>query len=98
MLGTGRLHLWRGAAGDWHRYLEVLADSCIVPVAQIIALAGVGWPTFLAMNSGRGYEWTEPAAVVSLGLSLLIAYLVSVKVCRPQVATNAVASPLASAR
>jgi hypothetical protein len=55
----------------------------IVPVAMVFALGGVGWPMWLAMNSGRGYEVTYPAAVVSLGLSLMLVYLVGLKVCRP---------------
>ena len=57
----------------------------IVPMAQILALGGVGWPTWLAMNSGRGYEVTYPAAIVSFGLSLMMVYMVSIKVCRPAI-------------
>lgn len=55
----------------------------IVPMAQILALGGVGWPTWLALNSGRGHEVTYPAAIVSFGLSLMMVYMVSVKVCSP---------------
>ena len=53
-----------------------------VPIAQFTALGGVGWPTWLAMNSGLGYEATYPANILSLGISLMMTYLIGSKVCR----------------
>jgi hypothetical protein len=57
-----------------------------VPIAMVTALGGVEWPMFLAVNSGRGYETTYPAAIVTLALSLMVAYMVNVKVCQPEAA------------
>lgn len=54
----------------------------LIPVAQILALGGVGWPTWLALNSGIGYAATYPASLVTLALSLMLVYLLSVKVCQ----------------
>lgn len=46
--------------------------------SQIIA----GWPIWIALNSGHGYAATYPAALLTLGLSLMVVYLVSLKFCR----------------
>jgi hypothetical protein len=40
-----------------------------------------GWPMWLALNSGDGYRATYFAALLTLGFSLLITYLVSLKFC-----------------
>lgn len=73
------VYVWRELFAGMRGLLILL----VIPMAQVIALAGVGWPTMLAINSGRGYEVTYPAAIVTFGLSLLMGYMISSKVCRP---------------
>jgi lipoprotein signal peptidase len=62
------------------RSLLVLA---VVPMAVGAAQIMIGWPIWLALNSGAGYGVTHAAAVISLGLSLIVVYLVGVKFCQP---------------
>ncbi len=81
VIGT-TVYVWR----DLFRGAGGLLILLVVPVAQVIALGGIGWPTMLAMNSGHGYEVTYPAAVLSFGLSLLMGYMISSKVCGPATA------------
>jgi hypothetical protein len=51
-----------------------------------------GWPMWLALNSGRGYGVSYAAAVLTLGNSLLIAYLAATKFCKPAKATQGASS------
>lgn len=66
----------------------------LVPMATGTAQIAVGWPIWLALNSGAGYGVTHAAALVTLGFSLMIAYLVSFKFCR-QTQESRVASRIA---
>ncbi len=68
-----------------------LLTVAIVPMAVGAAQIIVGWPIWLALNSGAGYGVTHAAALVTLGLSLIVAYLVSVKFCQPAAATSGIA-------
>lgn len=54
----------------------------LVPMAVGAAQITAGWPIWLALNSGKGYAATVPAAFVTLAMSLMIVYLVSLKFCR----------------
>jgi hypothetical protein len=72
------IYVWRDLFAGMRSLLILL----VVPMAQVIALGSVGWPTMLVLNSGHGYEVTYPAAIVSFGLSLLVGYMISSKVCR----------------
>lgn len=56
----------------------------IVPTVIGFSQIGAGWPTWLALNSGAGLPVTHAAATVSLGLSLMMVYLVSQKFCLPE--------------
>lgn len=72
--------------------VRVLFVVPLVPMAVGAAQIVAGWPIWLALNSGLGYAATYPAAFLTLGLSLSIVYLVSLKFCRkaePVVATRA---------
>lgn len=60
------------------RSLMVIA---LVPMATAAAEIASGWPVWLALNSGAGPVATHLAALVTLGLSLMIAYLVGLKLC-----------------
>ena len=44
------------------------------------------------INSGRGLGATYPAAIVSFGISLLMTYMVGVKVCKPAAADQSAAA------
>ncbi|MET0985608.1 MAG: hypothetical protein ABW034_09400 [Steroidobacteraceae bacterium] len=76
------VYVWRDVFAGIRGLMLLLA----IPVTQVLALGGVGWPTWLAINSGRGLEITVPASLVTFALSLMIAYLVSVKLCIPAAA------------
>jgi hypothetical protein len=52
----------------------------LVPMSDGLANGAVSWPTWLALNSGHGYGLTYPAAVVSLGLSAIAVYVLSMVV------------------
>jgi hypothetical protein len=49
----------------------------LVPMSDGLANGAVSWPTWLALNSGHGYGLTYPAAIVSLGLSAIAVYILS---------------------
>jgi hypothetical protein len=49
----------------------------LVPMSDGLANGAVSWPTWLALNSGHGYALTYPAAFVSLGLSAIAVYVLS---------------------
>ncbi len=55
----------------------------IVPMGVGAAQIMAGWPTWLALNSGEGPLVTHAAATLSLGLSVTIVYIVSLKFCTP---------------
>jgi hypothetical protein len=52
----------------------------LVPMSDGLSNGAVSWPTWLALNSGKGYALTYPAAVVSLGLSAIAVYVLSMVV------------------
>ncbi len=60
------------------RSLLVLA---LVPMAVGTAQIIAGWPIWLALNSGASYTVTHLAALVTLGLSLIVVYFVSIQFC-----------------
>ena len=81
-----------GAA--YHAFEDVLKGRAtwlaapMVPMAIGACQIAAGWPTWLALNSGGGLLVTHAAALVSLSLSLSIAYLISRKFCIPSIATH----------
>ena len=62
------------------RSLLVIA---LVPMAVGTAQIVAGWPSWLALNSGAGYSVTRAAALLTLGLSLVVVYFVGAKSCMP---------------
>lgn len=58
-----------------------LLTLVLVPMGMAAAQGCAGWPVWLALHSGQGYAVTNAAALVTLGLSLLIAHLVGLKFC-----------------
>ena len=58
----------------------------LVPMATGTAQIVAGWPVWFALNSGAGYGVTHAAALVTLGLSLMVTYLVGAKFCKPATA------------
>lgn len=60
----------------------------LVPMIIGCSQIAAGWPTWLALNSGKGLAVTHAAALVSLGLSMTVVYLVSQKFCVPAGATK----------
>lgn len=73
------------------RALLVLA---IVPMCTSAAEIASGWPIWFALNSGMTSVGTHVAALVVLGLSLTITYLVSLKFCT-SAETRVVTQPVA---
>jgi len=55
----------------------------LVPMADGIANAATAWPLWVALNSGIGYAVTYPAALATLGLTLLSLWVVALAVARP---------------
>jgi len=74
-----------GAA--YHSFSDVLKGKAVWLAAPMLPMAigfsqiAAGWPTWLALNSGKGLLVTDTAATVSLALSICIVYLVSRKFC-----------------
>lgn len=58
-----------------------LAVVAMIPMATASAEIATGWPIWTALNAGQGLGLTYIAAFVVLGLSLLTAWLVSIKFC-----------------
>jgi hypothetical protein len=59
----------------------------VVPLMPMIGMGAegaTGLPTWLAMNAGVGAGVKLAAAFTTLGMSLLITYMVSLKFCKPQ--------------
>ena len=63
--------------------LRSLLVVALVPMAVGAAQIIAGWPIWLTLNSGAGYGVTYAAALATLGLSLIVVYLVSAKFCTP---------------
>jgi hypothetical protein len=66
---------------DVLRGTRSLMTIALIPMAVGSAEIAVGWPIWLALNSGQGYRVTYAAGVIVLGLSLMTTYLVSLKFC-----------------
>jgi hypothetical protein len=71
------------ACDDILRGARSLLIVPLVPMAVGTAQITTGWPIWLGLNSGAGYGVTHAAALVTLGMSLIIVYLVSQKFCAP---------------
>jgi hypothetical protein len=67
----------------------------IVPMAVGAAQIVAGWPIWLALNSGGGYAASYAGALATLGLSLIVVYLVALKFCQPAIAANTARGPVA---
>jgi hypothetical protein len=63
--------------------LRTLLALLLVPMVTGTAQITAGWPTWLALNSGGSLAVTHVAALVSMGLSMSIVYMVSLKFCVP---------------
>jgi lipoprotein signal peptidase len=70
----------------------------LVPMATGTAQIAVGWPIWLALNSGAGHGVTHAAALVTLCFSLMLVYLVSMKFCLQTQESRATAHIGAGAR
>jgi hypothetical protein len=55
----------------------------MMPMMGIAAEAATGFPMWLSMNSGSGASTKLLAGLATLGLSLLLTYLISLKFCQP---------------
>lgn len=67
-----------------HKLLDGARVLLVVPLVPMVIVAGeaaAGWPIWFALNSGLGYAATYPAALVTLGLSLMTVYLVGRAAC-----------------
>ena len=60
---------------------RVLLAIPLMPMITATPQIAIGWPTWLALNSGGGPMVTHAAALVSLGLSITVVYLIGSKVC-----------------
>jgi hypothetical protein len=73
----------------YHSFGDILKGRSVwlavpmVPMAIGFCQIAAGWPTWLALNSGKGLLVTDAAATVSLLLSMTVVYLVSRKFCLP---------------
>ncbi len=68
----------------------------MMPMMGIAAEGGTGFPVWLAMNSNVGMPVKTFAACVTLGMSLLVTYMISLKFCIPAVpATTAARAKIA---
>ena len=55
----------------------------LVPMADGIANAATAWPLWIALNSGIGYVVTYPAAIATVGLTMMSLWVVALAVARP---------------
>ena len=60
---------------------RVLLAIPMMPMVTGMPQIAIGWPTWLALNSGGGPVVTHAAALISLGLSLTAVYLLGSRVC-----------------
>jgi hypothetical protein len=65
----------------------VLAVIAIIPCADGAANAIVGWPVIAALNTSVGYAGTWIASLITLALGASVAWVISLLVARPSVAT-----------
>lgn len=79
------------ACDDILKGLRSLLIVPLVPMAVGTAQIVSGWPIWLALNSGAGYGVTHAAALATLGMSLIVVYLVGAKFCAAQRVTSDVA-------
>lgn len=59
-----------------------LAVIPLLPMADGTAYAAVSWPVWSTLNTSLGYWATYLAALVTLGLALLVVWILSLAVCR----------------
>ncbi|VWX50198.1 hypothetical protein [Novosphingobium sp. 9U] len=85
------------ALDDVLRGPRALLTLVLVPAATASAEIASGWPIWLALNSGQGLWLTQAATLVTLGFSMSLAYLISLKLCVEAPATGRVgATPAAT--
>jgi hypothetical protein len=60
-----------------------LAVIVIIPMADGIANASVGWPVIAALNTNVGYAGTWVASFITLGLALFVVWIVGLLVAQP---------------
>jgi len=92
------LPLWMAAAnavmpillGITYKSLEpvlrgpgILFAAPLVPVIIGCAQISTGWPTWFALHSGAGLGWTTLASFITIGLSMMLNYLVARMFCLP---------------
>jgi hypothetical protein len=73
----------------------MLAIVMIIPMADGVANAAVGWPVIAALNTDVGYVGTWIASFITLGLGAFVVWMVALLVARPQ--TAAATAPAAAA-
>jgi hypothetical protein len=56
----------------------------LVPMADGLTNGAIGWPTWLALNSGLGYAATYPAAIISFGFAWIATYVLAIVVDPPK--------------
>jgi hypothetical protein len=80
MIAGALIYRTRPLLPGWKLAVVIL----FIPMADAIANAAAGFPMWIALNqSDVSYVWTYLAAAVTLGLSLLCVWLVSLAVARP---------------
>ena len=62
---------------------KMLGVIPLVPMADGIANAAAAWPLWIALNSGRGYAVTYPAAIATFGLVMFSLWVVALAVAQP---------------
>jgi hypothetical protein len=73
------------------------ATIIILPGADGVANAFVGWPVITALNTDVGYVGTWVASFITLGIGAFAVYMISLLVARPIAVTAAAAAPVAPA-
>jgi hypothetical protein len=73
------------------------ATIIILPGADGVANAFVGWPVITALNTDVGYVGTWVASFITLGIGAFAVYMISLLVARPIAVTAAATAPLAPA-
>lgn len=64
--------------------LRCLLVIPIVPMADGLVNGAMGWPTWVALNSGYGFAATDPAAVLSFVLACIMVYVLILAIDPPQ--------------
>jgi len=57
--------------------------TALVPVVVGASQISAGWPVWLAFHSGQGVAFTTAASFVTIGISVMITYLVGLYFCVP---------------